>query len=262
MIDQDAPTGGPPFRDDEPCYFLSVGLIVTGKGERDHIPKLFRSLLQTGICKFEVIRFTGQRSPIRSETVKARMVGTGQLIPDKDAIEIGFPARTYLQSGSCRFVILLDDLEYGRRNEAQEIFDRYCRAFDSILLAEQRPMSSVHFLANMLEAYYFADANAINAIFAPPYIEDYDGDVETIRNPKAELKRLHPAFDEKEDAGRLLEELRVEHILSNCDACAYLRTLFAWCVKAMQRCEFFDPSPLSEAFCLEDGILSDITKFQ
>jgi len=35
--------------EDSACYFFHFGLIVTGVGERDHLPKLFRSLMATGV---------------------------------------------------------------------------------------------------------------------------------------------------------------------------------------------------------------------
>lgn len=263
MTLQDAPTGDP-NQEVERCYFCRFGLIVTGKGERNHLPKLFRSLLPTGICNFEVIGFTGQRSPIMSNRVKLKMVGSGQTIPDKDATEIGFPARKYLQSGNCSFVILLDDLEYDRQALVQEVFNRYRLAFDTILVDEsQRTRASVHFLVNMLEAYYFADASALNVTFGlTPPIEDFDGDVETIRHPKARLKGLCPSYKEVDDTGRLLDSTRVEYVLSKGDSCAYLRTLFAWCVKSLQRCEFFEPDPLVDSYRLQEGVLSDVTGAQ
>ena len=101
--------------------FFKFGLIVTGKGEEAFLPNLFRSLEATGRCSFQVIRRIGQRSAIISEKRKARMVGTGQTIPDKDAREIGFPARKYL-TAQATFVILVDDLEADRKSHAQDIF--------------------------------------------------------------------------------------------------------------------------------------------
>ena len=51
----------------QPYSFFYFRLIVTGKSEREHLPKLFRTLMATGICTFEVIRRVGQRSPRISE---------------------------------------------------------------------------------------------------------------------------------------------------------------------------------------------------
>src|SRR5437868_10301711 len=137
------------------CLFFHFGLIVTVKGELGYLPKLFDSLMTTGICHFEVIQYTGQRSPITSGKKKLKMVGSGKIIPDKDVTEIGLPARRYLSSSPCHFVIVIDDLEHDRRDIAQQVYERYRSILDNILTEEQGRRASVHFLANMLEAYYF-----------------------------------------------------------------------------------------------------------
>ncbi|NJL57657.1 DUF4276 family protein [bacterium] len=125
-------------------------------------------------------------------------------------------------------MLLIDDLEYARRGDAVEIFERYRQAFDRILLDEQKRRASVHFLVNMLEAYYFGDAAAINQVLGT-CLNDYQDDVETIRHPKNDLKSIYPGFDEKRDGGNILDCLNVEHILSKSNTCASLRTLFLWC---------------------------------
>jgi len=179
------------------CFFFHFGLIVTGEAERDHLPQLFRSLMATGICSFEVIRYTGQRSPITSDKKKLKMVGSGRIIPDKDAEKIGFPARGYLSSSPCHFVIVIDDLEYDRRDIVQQVYERYRSTLDAILTEEQRGRASIHFLVNMLEAYYFADADSINRVLhLHPPLRDFEGDVEAIVHPKGNLKRIHKGFHE------------------------------------------------------------------
>lgn len=245
------------------CTFFHFGLIVTGEGEYSHLPKLFNSLMATRMCSFEIIRRTGQRSPITSDKKKLKMVGSGKTIPDRDAYEIGFPSRGYISSSPCHFVIVIDDLEHDRRNIAQQVYERYRSILDKILTEEQRRRASVHFLANMLEAYYFADANAINTILnlSTP-IKDYDGDVETIAHPKGELKRLHKGFSEVEDGGNILNVIDIEKVLSRPNACAYLRTLFAWCVKVLELHPYFADLHLNDRYNLTDGVLSDITRVQ
>jgi hypothetical protein len=84
----------------------------------------------------------------------------------------------------------------------------------------------------MLEAYYFAHAAAINGALGTELI-DFEGDVETIRHPKNELKKLSPGFDEVEHGRLILEQLDVIHVLSNPSTCRSLRTLFGWCSKAI-----------------------------
>ena len=230
--------------------FFRFGLIVTGKTEENCLPILFRSISATGRCSFKVIRRIGQRSPIRSPKRRLRMTGSGKKIPDRDAEDIGFPARAFLSSET-HFVILVDDLEADRAGEIRQIFDRYRLALDTILRPDQARRASVHFLVDMLEAYYFADARAVNAVLGIG-LEDYEGDVEAIRHPKSELKRLYRGFDEVEHGCRILDTLRVCHVLSRRDTCASLRTMFAWICKAIGE-------PEGETYQLLEGRYSDVT---
>ncbi len=193
------------------CYFFQFGLIVTGKGEREHLTKLFSSLMESQICNFQVIRFIGQRSPITSNKRTIKMVGSGKIIPNEDEKDIGLPARRYLSENSCAYVLLIDDLEYDRTDIAQQVFDRYRKALD-IILKSQKYRASVHFLVNMLEAYYFAHAEAINAVLGTSFT-DFPGDVESIRHPKNDLKKQYFNFDEIEDGGKILELLDLEQVL-------------------------------------------------
>ena len=48
------------------CTYFHFGLIITGETEQQHLPKLFKSLMETGICTFEVIRRVGQLGAITS----------------------------------------------------------------------------------------------------------------------------------------------------------------------------------------------------
>jgi len=41
---------------DQHYKFFKLGLLVTGKTEEEHIPKLFRTQMELDICSFEVIR--------------------------------------------------------------------------------------------------------------------------------------------------------------------------------------------------------------
>ena len=248
---------------DRSCSFLQFGLIVTGEAEREHLPKLFSSLMETQVCHFRIIKFVGQRDPITSPGRKLRMVGSGKIIPDRDEADIGLPARRYLNSRECGLVVLIDDLEHNRRGEAQPVFDRYRRALDTILTKEQESRAAVHFLVNMLEAYYFADAEAVNAALGlEPPLEDYGGDVEAIRNPKSDLKELYPGFEEVRDGGRILDSLNIPHVLSRPDTCAWLRTLFAWCVKALRWYILYELPNLDDQYSLRDGVMSPVTRPQ
>ncbi len=247
------------------CWRFDFGLIVTGKGERKHLPKLFKSLMNRGICTFRVLKFIGQRSPITSKQRILKMVGSNKTIPDKDVVEMGYPAREYLNKDLCNFVVLIDDLEHDRRQQVQQIFDRYRQAIDKTLRDEQKSRASVHFLVNMSEAYYFADANAVNsALNLSPPLGDYPGDVEDIRHPKNELKALYPGFREVDDGGRILDFIDVEHVLDRPDTCKWLRTLFAWCVDALKSNPNYEEKyrSLAKKYQLENGQTSDITRKQ
>ena len=232
--------------------FFQFGLIVTGRGEAEFLPDLFRSLAATGRCSFRVIRRIGQRSPILSPQRRLRMMGSGKQIPSMDEAEIGLPARTFLSSDD-RYVLLIDDLEADRSNDIQQVFDRYRLALDTVL-KDQAHRASVHFLVNMLEAYYFAAARAVNAVLGID-LDDFEGDVETIRNPKGRLKGLCPGFDEREHGRLIVERLDVLHVLSRADACCSLRTIFAWIYTAIEE-------PDSEIRSLLGGCHSETTKGQ
>ena len=163
------------------------------------------------------------------------------------------------QSGY-HFVILIDDLEYRRRDQALLVFDRYRTALD-IALKTLKHRASVHLLVNMLEAYYFADAQAINAVLETS-LPDYEGDVETIRNPKSDLRAEYQGFREIEHGGRILDQIDIEHVLSRPDACASLRALFAWCVKVLETYSNHDCADFYDKYRLHDGKLSEITQTQ
>lgn len=240
--------------------FLHFGLIVTGDTEWEHLPKLFKSLMATRICHFEVIRKIEQRSPITSRKRRPPVVGTDQMIERKDELEIGLPALGYVRRSGYHFVILIDDLEYSRKGQAQEIFDRYRTALDTVL-DTLKHRASVHFLVNMLEAYYFADAQAINAVLGTSLL-DHEDDVETIRNPKGDLKIEYPSFREIVDGGRILDQINIEHVLFRLDACASLRTLFAWCVKVLETYSDYDCTDFYNKYRLHNGKLIDITGTQ
>jgi hypothetical protein len=248
------------------CNFIHFGLIVTGQTEQAHLPKLFRALTQ-GICAFEIIRKVEQRRVITSTKRKLKMVGEGKTIPDRDTSEIGIPTRRYLDQDNCRFVMIIDDLE-GAAEQASDILGRYRQAVETVIPDQQKSRISVHFLVRMLEAYYFADAQAVNQTLNPvPPIEDYAGDVEDIGHPKGDLKKLHPGFRQIEDGGQILERLNVAYILSHPERCVNLRTMFAWCIRILQKYHAWADSSdiikeLEEKVNLKNGTLSAITRFQ
>src|SRR5579872_3623020 len=212
------------------CNHCTFGLIVTGKGEREFLPELFSVLTKWSGCSFRVIRKVDQRGPI-TKKASLKMVGRRSVIPDKDAVELGLAARGFLRNHACRFVIVVDDVEKERRGDLPAIWARYRTAVDTMLHVEERERASVHFLANMLEAYYFANCNAVNAALGALVLAlDYEGDVEDIPHPKHELERAAQlagkSFNERRDGTTIVRNLDVEHILAKADTCAFLRSLF------------------------------------
>jgi len=234
--------------------FHKFGLLVTGSGEEKFLPTFLRSLADTQDCTFRVIGRVPQRSPRTSKKKKLRMTGNGKTIPNKDTSEIGLPARNYLSRNPGSFVILVDDLERDRQALHRETFERYRAALDSVLPENYHHRASVHFLVNMVEAYYFAHADAINAVLGTD-LTDFEGDVETIPHPKAELKRAKPGFDEIADGQKIVEQLDLDKVLNNPDTCASLRALFKWCWRAKR-------GTYSDRFQLQLGTCSPITGCQ
>ena len=106
----------------------------------------------------------------------------------------------------------------------------------------------------MLEAYFFADAAAINEVLGTA-LADHAGDVETMRHPKRELQSHHRGYNEIEHASAVLARLDVPHVLANPRSCRSLRTLFGWCSRAIGR-------PFDEKYQLAEGEYFDLTRPQ
>jgi hypothetical protein len=231
------------------------GLLVTGRTEEKHLSKLFSHLQNQhevqGHCHFEVIRFVNQLRP-KKKKQPINIIGKNKAIPDK-ATHIGFAARKYINKSEHHHVLLIDDLEYEWKEQAFDVFQVYREIFDVILKAKKN-RAAVHFLVYMLEAYYFADANAINSVLSTD-LKDYEADVETIRHPKGQLKRLFKGFDEIQHGGQILSLLDVEHVLSNKENCASLRTLYQWCWEKMGQVA-------TKKYQLLNGKLSEVTRSQ
>jgi hypothetical protein len=222
-----------------------------GQGEEQFLPELLRSLTRAGTCSFQVVKRIRQRSAITSEKRRLAMVGTGKVIPTEDEKEIGLTARNWLRDDVARLLLLVDDLEHDRREQKRAIFERYRKTLDTMLSEVQQARASVHFLVNMLEAYYFAHAAAVNNVLDTS-LSDHPGDVEEIRHPKNDLKALHPGFDEVTHGQTIAEQLDVEHVLDNPVTCASLRVLFGWCVRATG-------GEIGPRFRLDCGVHDEVT---
>ena len=152
-------------------------------------------------------------------------------------------------------MLLVDDLEHSRRDIAREVYHRYRRALDLMLEPlELEAFASVHFLVNMLEAYYFAQATAINAVLGTQ-LDDHHDDVETIRHPKGDLKQIYSGYREMAHGELIVRNLDLKHVLARPDTCASLRTLIGWCAKAVGR-------PFDTDYQLESGVYSLLTGSQ
>lgn len=233
--------------------FFKIALLVTGEGEEKSLHQLFRSLAAEGYCAFKVRARIPQLGPITSQKRKLKMVGKGKTIPTEDE-KIGEIARGAFAAGY-DYVILVDDLEYDRATQVEAVFARYRAALDTLLRPRNlEARASVHFLVNMLEAYFLADAAAVNGVLGTT-LADHAGDVETIRHPKNDLKRLHRGYNEIEHAGKILSQLDVTRVLANPRTCRSLRTLFGWCSRAIGR-------PFDEKYQLAEGDYLDLTRPQ
>lgn len=231
--------------------FVRFGLLVTGKGEEKFLPQFFRVLTIEGDCVFEVIRRIPQLSPIDSPKRIQKMVGRGQMLPSRDE-EIGLVAREYLSQPD-RFLILVDDLESDRSPRLADVFRRYRNALDTFL-GENKSRAAVHFLVNMLEAYFFADAATVNRILGTN-LPTFNGDVETIPHPKNDLKRIFTGYREIDHGEQIVCKFDLDLVLSNPQTCSSLRTMIAWCVKALGR-------SIGDRFRLADGRYFEITQPQ
>ncbi|HVC96321.1 MAG TPA: DUF4276 family protein [Pirellulales bacterium] len=246
---------------DTPCRF---GLVVTGKGEEEFLHILFRSLMARAYCFFTVIRRVGQRSPITAPKKMLKMTGTNRRLPTKDEEEIGLPVLMFLRRNPGSYAIIVDDLEGARRGVADAVFARYRTALDEALGPPGlTSRAAVHFLVNMLEAYYFADSRAVNQVAGSRVIAaDYPTDVEQIGHPKYQLKQSWPGFDEKAHGGPVLKLLDIERVLSRSAECCWLRAMFAWCVAKLLAADAIHDTSLCTAFCLTDGCQAPTTSGQ
>lgn len=224
-------------------FFLRIDLLVTGETEEAHLPKLFSRLEATGVCQLTVRRRIRQYSP-RSSHRPLQVVGRPKgRLPTRMEEEISLPSRASLADPD-RLLVLIDDLEHDRRGSIESIFELYRGALDLLLDDAQRSRASVHFLANMLEAYFFADPRAVEEALDSE-LASPESDVEQIRNPKGLLKQKIPGYGEKHHGGMILDRIDLHRVLAEPQACGWLRSCVAWLVRGI-RAEL-DPS-LSPSF--------------
>lgn len=247
--------------------FHHIGLLVTGKAEEECVPLLLNKALAGatgGRCVVQTIRRVEQLRPRRASTPapKLAVAGSKGLILRRDE-EIALAARMFLRQHRDGLVVLLDDeertgdaIDDDGRIELHGVFERYRDAFDGMLGGDARRVG-VFFLRRMLEAYYFAQPEAIGLALD---VESgaFDGaDVEALSHPKGRLKGLCQqrgrAFNEREDGRTISGLIELDVILDGIETCASLRALVAWCMAAVGGCEAPD------RFQLAGGIIDRVT---
>lgn len=250
----------------------SIAVIVTGRQEegrrrredRPDRPPGFDEFLQRSLgralagreasvgCSVRMLRWFPQLAPPGSGALLEQ--GGGKELTDRQA-ELGVEVRNALAPRFGRafdLVVFVDDLEHAFRARRREKFLLYREAIDRMLAREGRPdeilrrRASVHFLVNMVEAYFFADPATFRSVLGidPPRVETLPSsessatpNPEDIKHPKGQIERilgeLGRSYHETDDGAGLLEQLDAEVVLADPDTCASLRTLFAWCWNRM-----------------------------
>lgn len=221
-----------------PCR---IGLIVTGKGEASFLHDLFnREMMPRAYCLFEVVRYFPQLRPTNAQLKKQTITGTNQPAPTRDQ-ELGLAAFGYLRSNERSFIMVVDDLE---GDPPVPVFERYRKALDSVI---QKPgldkRAAVYFLANMIEAYYFAHSAAVNVVAGRDILDaDHPTDVETINHPKRRLRGIWNEFHEIRHGKKIIAQLDLQRVLQRPTECCWIRALLTWCVdKLEQEGAFYDP---------------------
>ena len=210
--------------------FVRFHLLVTGKGERDFIGRLLGAVVEGHAAAFMRPEFVGQWTTGQQSRKELKVTGTLKHIPTEFERKVTLQTAQWLRKDPDCFVLLIDDLEHSRAPAAQEVFAYYRSALDKALGEDDDPKrrASVHFLVNMLEAYYFAHPEAVNQVLGTSLTEPTD-DVEKIRHPKNDLKNLRVGFDEREHGEEIVVQLDLDKVLDDPETCRSLRTLIAWC---------------------------------
>jgi hypothetical protein len=159
-------------------------------------------------------------------------------------------------------VAVLDDIEHDRRPVIEKVFQRYREALDSVLAKPGLgSRASVHFLANMKEAYYFAHSSAVNGIAGTAVLAaDHPTDVEQIRDPKSNLAALWPGkFRERRDGNEVTKALDLAHILARLQECWWLRAMVAWCLDRFHQQGIVYAGLPPDAYCVATGNKSPLT---
>lgn len=204
-------------------------MVVTGHAEAEVIPAWVGRIVQ------------GFGQPVRprllrtSERPRERIRKRGGLAePVRKHLEIVQTIGTLRRPYS---LLVIDDLEHDDRAHATPGLQYWRNLLQGF--AAQRDVSvGVHFLVNMLEAYFFAQASKINEHYRERNqielsLRDHLGDVENLPSPKGTLKdhiAVHRGcgYSETDDGVQISRRVDLKVVLQDPMKCRSLRTLVAW----------------------------------
>jgi hypothetical protein len=239
-----------------------VGLIVTGKGEEDSLHEVFNhALMPHANCLFSIIGRVPQLPPATASKAQIKITGTSRQAESWDE-RIGLWALGFLRQYPGSLVVVLDDIEHDRRPVIDRVFGRYRDALDSVLAKPGLSgRTSVHFLANMKEAYYFAHSSAVNGVAGAAVLAaDHPTDVEQIRDPKNSLAAVWPGkFRERRDGNEIIRALDLAHILARPQECCWLRAMVAWCLDRFNQQDIVYPGLPPDPYCVVTGQKAPLT---
>jgi hypothetical protein len=233
---------------------IYIRIYVTGESEEACLETFFHALCDHTDEKgdfskihFKVVeRF--QQFPAKPST-KTKIKDASR--EEELGIRIRADLRRQQQLKRDAYVIILDDLEWDRREAFAILLERYLKAYE-VLPAQNRWRGSAFYLIMMLEAYFWADLEATSKTLQIELTKQA-GDPEAIRHPKNDLNaeiRSHSkntcSYKEIDDSLAIARAIDLKLILSDKAACCSLRAIVRWCTLAAQR-------PLTEDYQLQEG---------
>lgn len=250
--------------DANPWQPVRIQLVVTGRGEAKCAANLVGKVIHAAgraIHPLEAVAADQRpRKQIRNIS-KLLPAQAGRQVPTKRHLEVIRELGKRLADPAV-ICILIDDLEKGERQAAAAHFEYYRRMLDDIPAKNAAARSSVHFLVNMLEAYFFHDVEATNQVIEGLELGRHDGDVEDISHPKNALENeikqrigRDRGYRETDDAVKIVRHLNLETVLADPDQCRSLRTLVAWCWEQIGQ-------ERTDQFQLKGGAYWDVTASQ